>query len=162
MKKIILAGGCFWGVEAFIGKKNGVISTKVGYVNGITQNPTYEEVCAHKTGFAEACYVEYDEKSLSLEELLTSYWRIVDPTVADRQGHDIGNQYRTGIYYYDTEDTQIINSSKDKEQIKYEKPIVTEIEPVKNFYDAEEYHQKYLVKNPKGYCHIPLDLLDEE
>ncbi|MBC8060861.1 MAG: peptide-methionine (S)-S-oxide reductase MsrA [Clostridiaceae bacterium] len=161
MKKIVLAGGCFWGVEAFIAKKGGVAFTKVGYSNGITQNPTYEEVCSSKTGFAEACYVEYDEKLLSLEELLTSYWRIIDPTVADRQGHDIGNQYRTGIYYYDEVDVEVINSSKRREQLKYEKTIVTEIEPVKSFYGAEEYHQKYLIKNPKGYCHIPLDLLNE-
>ena len=161
MKKIILAAGCFWGVEAFIGKKAGVTLTKVGYVNGITQNPTYEEVCSHKTGFAEACYVEYDEKLLNLEDLLTAYFRIVDPTAIDRQGHDIGNQYRTGIYYYDEIDAGVINLSKGNEQKKYEKLIVTQIEPVVNFYEAEEYHQKYLVKNPKGYCHIPLDLLEE-
>ena len=161
MKKIVLAGGCFWGVEAFMGKKSGVVFTKVGYANGLTKGPTYEEVCSHKTGFVEACYIEYDEKLLSLGELLNAFWRIVDPTVADRQGHDIGNQYRTGIYYYDAVDIEGINSSKDKEQMKYENTIVTEIGPVNNFYEAEEYHQKYLVKNPKGYCHIPLDLLNE-
>ena len=161
MKKIVLAGGCFWGVEAFMSKKNGVTFTKVGYANGRTEDPTYEEVCSHKTGYAEACYIEYDEKIISLEELLTAYWRIVDPTVLDKQGHDIGNQYRTGIYFYDTEDLTVINQSKIQEQSKYKKPIVTEIEIVKNFYDAEEYHQKYLVKNPKGYCHIPFDLLNE-
>ncbi len=161
MKKIILAGGCFWGVEAFISKKPGVILTKVGYVNGITENPSYEDVCSHKTGFAEACYVEYDEEIITLEELLTSYWRIVNPTTVDRQGNDIGNQYRTGIYYYSGEDIETIIDSKENEQKKYNELIVTEVEPVNNFYEAEEYHQKYLVKNPKGYCHIPLDLINE-
>ena len=161
MKKIILAGGCFWGVEAFISKKPGVILTKVGYVNGITENPSYEEVCSHKTGFAEACYVEYDENITTLKELLNSYWRIVNPTVLDRQGNDIGNQYRTGIYYYSAEDIETIITSKGNEQKKYNETIVTEVEPVNNFYEAEEYHQKYLVKNPKGYCHISLDLINE-
>lgn len=159
MKKIVLAGGCFWGVEAYFGKKAGVLKTLVGYGNGLTENPTYEEVCTHKTGFAEVCYIEYDESILSLEELLKLYWKIVDPTVENRQGHDIGNQYRTGIYYYDVSDLEIILTSKNKIQEKYSDPVVTEIIPVENFYVAEEYHQKYLVKNPKGYCHIPLDLL---
>lgn len=159
MKKIVLAGGCFWGVEAYFDTIKGITSTKVGYANGKTENPTYEEVCNNNTGFAEACYIEYDETAVSLEKILDAYWKVVDPTIKDRQGHDIGNQYRTGIYYFDEEDVEVIRKSKENEQKKYDNPIITEIKPLKNFYDAEEYHQKYLDKNPNGYCHIPRELL---
>jgi peptide-methionine (S)-S-oxide reductase len=159
MKKIILAGGCFWGVEAYFDNIKGVTATKVGYANGNVDNPTYEMVCKLETGFAEVCYIEYDENALTLGKLLESYWKVVDPTILNRQGHDIGTQYRTGIYYFNEEDLQEILKSKNEEQKKYDKEIVTEIEPVKNFFDAEEYHQKYLDKNPKGYCHIPRELL---
>lgn len=159
MKNIVLAGGCFWGVEAFFNNMEGVVNTKVGYANGNTENPTYDEVCTHRTGYVEACYIEYDEKNTTLEKLLEAYWIIVNPTVKDRQGHDIGNQYRTGIYYIDKEDYEIILKSVEREQKKYDKSIVTEVLPLKNFYDAEEYHQKYLQKNPNGYCHIPKELL---
>ncbi|MFL0195661.1 peptide-methionine (S)-S-oxide reductase MsrA [Clostridium sp. WILCCON 0269] len=159
MGKIVFAGGCFWGVEAYFNTVKGVLFTKVGYANGNTENPTYEQVCKHTTGFAEACYIEYDDSIITLEQLLGDYWKIVDPTIKDRQGHDIGNQYRTGIYYFNEKDVEIIKKSRESEQEKYEKVIVTEIEPLKNFYDAEEYHQKYLDKNPNGYCHIPKELL---
>lgn len=162
MKKIVLAGGCFWGVEAYLNTLNGIISTKVGYANGTVPNPTYEMVCHTNTGYAEACYVEYDEEKLALEQLLKSYWFIIDPTILNRQGHDIGNQYRTGIYYIEEEDVDTIIKSTDEEQKKYEKEIVTEIKPLENFYDAEEYHQKYLNKNPNGYCHIPRELLQKK
>lgn len=159
MKKIVLCGGCFWGVEAYFNTIKGVIKTKVGYANGNTKNPTYEEVCSNLTGFAEACYIEYNPNEISLEKLLEAYWKIVDPTIKNRQGNDIGTQYRTGIYYMDEEDLKIILESKKEEQKKYKDTIVTEIEPLKNFYEAEEYHQKYLEKNPNGYCHIPRELL---
>lgn len=159
MKRIVLAGGCFWGVEAYFGNIDGVVSTKVGYANGNTENPSYEEVCSTNTGYAESCYIEYDEKDITLEKLLESYWIIIDPTIKDRQGHDVGNQYRTGIYYIDKEDYEVILKSVNREQKKYDKSIVTEVLPLKNFYDAEEYHQKYLCKNPNGYCHIPRELL---
>ncbi|KHD34980.1 methionine sulfoxide reductase A [Clostridium acetobutylicum] len=159
MKKIIFAGGCFWGVEAYFNTIDGVLNTKVGYANGNTEDPTYEDVCTDSTGYAEACYIEYDEKQLKLEKLIEAYWKVVDPTLKNRQGHDEGTQYRTGIYYVDEEDLKVILESKDKEQEKYDAPIVTEILPLKNFYDAEEYHQKYLDKNPNGYCHIPKELL---
>ncbi|MEG6566139.1 peptide-methionine (S)-S-oxide reductase MsrA [Thermoanaerobacterium saccharolyticum] len=161
MKEIVLAGGCFWGVQAYFDTIDGVIETKVGYANGNKENPTYEEVCTNTTGFAEACYIKYDESIISLEDLLRSYWKIVDPTLKNRQGNDIGTQYRTGIYYIDDGDLNVILKSKEEEQKKYEKPIVTEIEPLKNFYDAEEYHQKYLKKNPNGYCHIPRELFEK-
>lgn len=159
MRKIIFAGGCFWGVEAYFNTIEGVINTKVGYANGKTENPSYEEVCKNSTGFAEACYLEYDETKVSLEKLLKAYWKVVDPTIKDRQGHDIGTQYRTGIYYLEESDLDIIEASKKEEQENYKAPIVTEITKLKNFYNAEEYHQKYLDKNPNGYCHIPKELL---
>jgi peptide-methionine (S)-S-oxide reductase len=161
VKEIILAGGCFWGVEAYFKKIKGVLNTKVGYVNGLTDNPTYEEVCSSKTGYAEACYIEYDENYLKLNELLGAFWKIIDPIAINRQGHDIGNQYRTGVYYLEDIDIPVITEARDKIQEKYEKPVVTEIEEVKNFYEAEEYHQGYLDKNPGGYCHIPRELLEE-
>lgn len=157
MKEIVFAGGCFWGVEEFMSRKNGVKETKVGYANGEKNDPTYEQVCTGTTGHAEACYVKYDEEAISLNQLLDEYWSIVEPTVINRQGNDIGHQYRTGIYYIDKEDLKVIEQSKEEQQKNYSKPIVTEITPLKCFYDAEEYHQKYLKKNPGGYCHIKLD-----
>ncbi|MEW9097041.1 MAG: peptide-methionine (S)-S-oxide reductase MsrA [Clostridiaceae bacterium] len=157
MKEIVLAGGCFWGVEEYISRINGVLETKVGYANGQVENPTYEQVCKGITGHAEACFVKYDENEISLEELLRKFWGIIEPTVINRQGPDIGHQYRTGIYYLKEEDLDIILKSKEEEQDHYSKPIVTEIEPLKGFYAAEEYHQKYLKKNPGGYCHINLN-----
>ncbi|MCR3758939.1 peptide-methionine (S)-S-oxide reductase MsrA [Clostridium felsineum] len=159
MKKIVFAGGCFWGVEAYFNTIEGVLNTKVGYANGDTENPTYDEVCTDKTGYAEACFLEYDSNKVKLESLLEAYFKVVDPTLENRQGHDEGTQYRTGIYYFDKDDEKVIKEYKAKEQEKYEAPIVTEILPLKNFYDAEEYHQKYLDKNPNGYCHIPKELL---
>ncbi|URZ14053.1 peptide-methionine (S)-S-oxide reductase MsrA [Clostridium felsineum] len=159
MKKIVFAGGCFWGVEAYFNTIEGVLNTKVGYANGDTENPTYDEVCTDKTGYAEACFLEYDSNKVKLENLLEAYFKVVDPTLENRQGHDEGTQYRTGIYYFDKDDEKVIKEYKAKEQEKYEAPIVTEILPLKNFYDAEEYHQKYLDKNPNGYCHIPKELL---
>ncbi|MGL4772967.1 MAG: peptide-methionine (S)-S-oxide reductase MsrA [Clostridium sp.] len=156
MKTICFAGGCFWGVEEFFSRINGVIETEVGYANGTKKNPTYEEVCSKTTGFAEVCKVVYDPSVLSLEELLKEYWSIVEPTVLNRQGNDIGSQYRTGLYFIDMEDVAVLVNSKEKEQKNYDKPIVTEIIPLRNYYPAEEYHQKYLKKNPGGYCHINL------
>ncbi|HHZ14222.1 MAG: peptide-methionine (S)-S-oxide reductase MsrA [Caldicoprobacterales bacterium] len=157
MKEIVLAGGCFWGVEEYMSRIPGVIDTKVGYANGTLAHPSYEDVCTGATGHAEACYVRYDEDRISLKELLDKYWSVIDPTIRDRQGNDIGRQYRTGIYYIDEEDLSTIVDSFNREQIKYTRPIVTEIEPLSCFYDAEEYHQSYLKKNPNGYCHIKLD-----
>jgi len=157
MKEIVLAGGCFWGVEEYMSRIDGVVETKVGYANGHTENPTYEEVCTNTTGHAEVCYVKYDESVLTLEELLNRFWKIIDPTLLNRQGPDIGSQYRTGIYYMEEEDLPIIMKTFEEQKKKYDKPIVTEVEPLKVFYEAEEYHQKYLKKNPNGYCHIDLN-----
>lgn len=157
MKEIVLAGGCFWGVEEYMSRIQGITETKVGYANGHKENPSYEEVCKNNTGHAEACYIKYDENTISLKLLLDKFWEVIDPTSINRQAHDVGSQYRTGIFYTDPGDLDIINESRDKEQEKYEKKIVTEVEPLRCFYDAEEYHQKYLKKNPGGYCHIHMN-----
>lgn len=157
MKRIILGGGCFWGVEEFFSRVNGIINTEVGYANGRTENPTYEDVCYGNTYFAEVCLIDYDEDIISLEEILNKFWSIIDPTTLNRQGNDIGSQYRTGIYYIDKADEEIILKNLDNLQKRYIKKIVTEIKPLENYYKAEEYHQKYLKKNPNGYCHIHLD-----
>ena len=101
MKEIVLAGGCFWGVEEFFSRIDGVVDTKVGYANGTVDHPSYEDVCTGTTGHAEACYVKYDENKISLKELLDKFWSVIDPTVLNRQGNDVGSQYRTGIYYID-------------------------------------------------------------
>lgn len=156
MKKIVLAGGCFWGVEEFLSRISGVINTEVGYANGRTENPTYEDVCYKNTYFAEVCKVKYDDSKVSLETLLKEYWSIIDPTTLNRQGPDVGSQYRTGIYYTSEEDLPTILKSKEENQKNYDKKIITEVTPLVNYYKAEEYHQKYLKKNPNGYCHIKL------
>lgn len=157
MKKIVLAGGCFWGIEEYFSRINGVLETEVGYANGNTKHPTYEDVCRRNTGFTEACYINYDENIISLELLLKQFLEIIDPTSLNRQGNDIGSQYRTGIYYLDSNDLDIIKKSINNIKLNYTSEIVTELEPLKNYYPAEGYHQKYLKKNPKGYCHINLD-----
>ena len=157
MKRIVLGGGCFWGVEEFFSRINGVMNTEVGYANGRTENPTYEDVCYGNTYFAEVCLIDYDENMISLEEILNKFWSIIDPMTLNRQGNDIGSQYRTGIYYVDETDEEIILKSVDNLQKNYIKKIATEVKPLENYYKAEEYHQRYLKKNPNGYCHIHLD-----
>lgn len=157
MRSIILAGGCFWGVEEFMSRINGVTETEVAYVNGRTKNPSYEEICNGNTYFAEACKVTYDENILSLEKLLEKFFSIINPTSLNKQGNDVGSQYRTGIYYENSADLRIIEKVMLKEGEKYENKIVTEVKPLENYYKAENYHQKYLKKNPNGYCHIKLN-----
>lgn len=157
MREIYLAGGCFWGVDAYMRRIDGVVETSVGYANGIKENPTYEEVCTGITRHTETTYLRYDENIVSLEEILNKFWNIIDPTMLNRQGGDIGNQYRTGIYYEDERDLEIINKTLEEQKEKYDRPIVTEIMPLKVYYKAEEYHQDYLEKNPGGYCHIDLN-----
>lgn len=154
MKKIILGGGCFWGVEKFFAMIPGVIKTEVGYANGKTENPTYEEVCKNDTDFVEVCYITYDESLVSLDVLLDKFWSVIDPTTVNRQAGDVGTQYRSGIYYLDESDLQTINKSKAKIQEQYKETVVTEVKPLEKYYKAEEYHQDYLDKNPTGYCHI--------
>ena len=157
MKEIVLAGGCFWGVEEYFSRIDGVIETEVGYANGHTENPTYEEVCSHKTNHAEVCFIKFDESVISFEKILDRFFRIIDPTLIDRQGGDIGNQYRTGIYYINNDDKEFLEEYVNEEQKKYDLKIQTEVEPLKSYYKAEEYHQKYLKKNPNGYCHINMN-----
>ena len=155
LKEIYLAGGCFWGTEKYLSGIHGIVKTDVGYANGNTQNPTYEEVCHKNTGHAETVSVFYDPTLVSLEAILDLYYDVIDPTSVNRQGGDIGSQYRTGIYYVDRVDLPIIKKSITELQKKYSNPIAIEILPLNNYYLAEEYHQKYLDKNPNGYCHIP-------
>lgn len=156
---IYLAGGCFWGVEAYFSRVPGIVDTKVGYANGLTLNPTYEDVSGGDTNFAETVLIEYNPNRISLSEILSHYFDIVDLTSLNRQAHDEGTQYRSGIYYLHDNDREIIESAIKQEQKKYKKPIVTEVKKLENFYDAEEYHQQYLDKNPGGYCHIDLSKL---
>lgn len=160
-KEIYLAGGCFWGTEKYLSEIKGILSTSVGYANGNTENPTYEEVCHHNTGHAEAVKVEYDPNEISLAYILTLYYDVINPTSVNRQGGDTGTQYRTGIYYVDDQDLDIIKESINELQKKYDKPIAIEVMPLKNYYLAEEYHQKYLDKNPNGYCHIGIDKFEK-
>jgi len=161
-KQIYLAGGCFWGTEAYFSQLKGVVDTQCGYANGTTENPSYEEVCSGDTGHAETVLVKYDPTVLSLEKILTEYFKTIDPTTEDQQGNDIGTQYRTGIFYTDEADAAVIKSYVSAKQKDYTSPIVTEVGPLLNFYPAEEEHQDYLVKNPGGYCHVDLGLLSEE
>jgi peptide methionine sulfoxide reductase msrA/msrB len=155
-KQIYFAGGCFWGIEAYFSKLPGVIKTTAGYANGEITNPTYKEVCAGKSGFAEAVLIKYDENIISLEDLLNHYLDIVDPTTLNKQGNDVGTQYRSGVYYTDEADELTIKKRLKEESKKYKIPIVIEVKKLENFYVAEEYHQKYLDNTPHGYCHIDL------
>ena len=157
MKEIYLAGGCFWGVDEYMSRIEGVLETNVGYANGTKENPSYEQVCTGTTGHTETTLIKYDENILPLEELLNRFWKIINPTLLNRQGGDIGNQYRTGIYYTDESDLPVINKTLLQQQEKYDSPIVTEILPLKVYYEAEDYHQNYLKKNPGGYCHIDMN-----
>ncbi|MFA9422498.1 MAG: peptide-methionine (S)-S-oxide reductase MsrA [Sedimentibacter sp.] len=158
MREIYLAGGCFWGLQAFFDLREGIEETAVGYSNGNTENPTYEQVCTNKTGYTETVYIKYNEDKISLNKILEDFWKVIDPTSLNKQGGDRGTQYRTGIYYVKEDDLNDIEKSLEDIAKKYTKPIVTEVEKLKNFYRAEEYHQKYLQKNPNGYCHIDLSL----
>lgn len=158
MKKIYLAGGCFWGVEEYMSRIKGVVYTEVGYANGHRNNPTYEQVCTGTTGHVETTYIKYDSSIISLETLLNRFWKIINPTLLNRQGNDIGNQYRTGIYYVDKCDLSIINKTLNEQKTKYDKKILTEVLPLSVFFAAEEYHQDYLKKNPGGYCHIDMSI----
>ncbi len=159
MKTIYLAGGCFWGAQKYFDQFDGVLATEVGYANGPGEEaPSYQTVCAD-SGHAETVRVEFDETVLPLSRLLAYYFLIIDPLSVNRQGHDEGIQYRTGIYYDDASLRPAIREAFNEEQIKYDRPLAVEVKPLENFWTAEEYHQKYLDKNPGGYCHIPLRML---
>lgn len=158
---IYLAGGCFWGLEAYFQRINGVVDAISGYANGKTANPSYEDVSRRHTGHAETVKVIYDTDKLSLDDILQYYFRVVDPTSLNQQGNDRGEQYRSGIYYTDKAEEAVIAEALEREQKKYKQKIVVENLPLNNFYPAEEYHQDYLFKNPNGYCHIDIKKADE-
>ena len=158
-KEIYLAGGCFWGTELYTSLVYGVVSAESGYANGTTAHPSYREVCSG-SGHAETVHIVYDPAKVSLDQLLLAFYDSIDPTAKDRQGNDIGRQYRSGIYYVpnadgsESADAAVIRASLDALQQRIGKPVAIEMGPIVNFYRAEDDHQEYLVKNPNGYCHI--------
>lgn len=154
MKTIYLAGGCFWGVQRYFDQFDGVRETEVGYANGPDRAPSYQEVCKN-SGHAETVKIVYDEDRIGTEALLDFYFNVIDPLSVNRQGHDEGIQYRTGIFYDDETLLPAIRTVCAREEENAGQKLAVVVEPLKNFYSAEEYHQKYLENNPGGYCHIP-------
>ena len=157
-KDIFLAGGCFWGTEHYFKQVEGVVETEVGFANGHTENPTYEEVYTDETGYAETVHVKYNPEVVSLRFLLQLYFKAIDPVSLNKQGHDEGTRYRTGIYYTESADLPVVNEVFDEVQRHYDQPLAVERQPLERFFAADEYHQDYLEKNPTGYCHLPLSL----
>jgi peptide-methionine (S)-S-oxide reductase len=153
-----VAAGCFWGVEATFRQLPGVVSTRVGYTGGKTTSPTYEDVCTDRTGHAEAVEVTYDPAKVSYDDLLKIFWENHDPTTLNRQGPDVGTQYRSAIYYHDETQHAAAVASRDtlEAEHKFRRPIVTQIVPAVPFYPAEEYHQRYLEKRGLSSCHVSL------
>lgn len=160
MKEIYLAGGCFWGTEHYFKQIHGVVGTEVGFANGNTENPTYKEVYTDQTGYAETVRVTYDERVVTLEFLLNMFFKAIDPVSLNKQGHDEGTRYRTGIYYTSEDQLAVVDKVFAEQQALTAEPIVVERLPLKNFYAADEYHQDYLDKNPQDYCHLPQALFD--
>lgn len=160
IKQIYLAGGCFWGTEAFMQRIRGVVNAEVGYANGNSLNPSYQDVC-NGSGHAEVVKVTFDAEKISLTKLLDYYFKVIDPVSINRQGNDEGVQYRTGIYYVDTADEAIIREALANLQRNYKQPLAVENLPLEHYFPAEEYHQDYLDKNPNGYCHIDLQMMRE-
>ncbi len=159
---IYLAGGCFWGVEAFVSRLKGVNQTEVGYANGHDLAPTYEKVCSGKTGHAECVKVTYNPKIIALEEILEKFYMIIDPHSINRQGNDFGTQYRTGVFWQEDSQRECVLKFFAKKQNEDPEKIVVEVGPINSFYPAESYHQKYLEKNPQGYCHVDLNLINNK
>ena len=158
LREIYFAGGCFWGTEHFFKQIRGVEKTEVGYANGKIENPTYEQVRTNTTGFSETVRVFYHPETVTLKLLLELFFKTIDPTSMNRQGEDVGTQYRTGVYYIHSEDRAVIEEAIKELSCHYQAPIVIEVEPLQNFYNAEDYHQDYLDKNEGGYCHIRPEL----
>ena len=154
MSTIYLAGGCFWGLQKFFDQFDGVTGTEVGYANGPDKAPTYQEVC-RDSGHAETVKIDYDENRISLETLLDYYFMVIDPLSVNRQGHDEGIQYRTAIIYAEESQKPTVMKVYRREEEKAGQKLAVLVEPLRNFFSAETYHQKYLEKNPGGYCHIP-------
>jgi len=161
MREIYFAGGCFWGVEEYFSRIPGVADATSGYANGTTENPTYEQVCSDTTGFAETVRVRYDPEVVSLRTLVEQYFKIIDPTSVNRQGNDVGTQYRTGVYFVNIDDQLVLESAFAGARARHGGTIATELKPLANFYPAEEYHQDYLRKNPGGYCHVDFSSLKD-
>ncbi|GAB0174046.1 peptide-methionine (S)-S-oxide reductase MsrA [Helicobacter trogontum] len=157
MAVIYLAGGCFWGIQGYFDRMHGVIETAVGYANSRITNPSYELVCSGSSGAVESLKLEYDDKILTLHEITERFLSIIDPCALNFQGNDKGTQYRSGVYYIDMGDKSIIQECLKQWEEKHSLKTVTEVLPLANFYLAEAYHQKYLAKNPSGYCHIDID-----
>lgn len=157
-REIYLAGGCFWGMEKYFQQFEGVLETEVGYANGPNEAPSYEDVC-NSSGHAETLRIKYDNR-ITLDEILRYYFMVIDPTSINKQGNDVGIQYRTGIYYTAGEDLDEIKPVYDEVEKEVGEKLAVELEPLTNFFSAEEYHQKYLDKNPGGYCHIPSRFFD--
>lgn len=161
LKTIYLAGGCFWGTAHLLSLVPGVTETIAGYANSVVANPTYEEVCTGRTNAAETVKVVYDSDSVGLTDLLQLYFRSIDPESVNRQGNDVGTQYRTGIYYTDPDDSAVVEAAVAALQRRHARPLAIEVGALQNFYPAEEYHQDYLYKNPRGYCHVDPALFRE-
>lgn len=161
MKSIVFAGGCFWGVEAYLKQIEGVEFTEVGYANGKMISPSYEDVCSG-SGHAEAVSVCFDSEVISTKRLINLFFDIIDPTAVNRQGNDVGVQYRTAIFWQTNAQEALINSEIEKLAERLNKDIAIEVSPLNSFYRAEDEHQNYLDKNPNGYCHIPKSLLEKE
>jgi len=153
MSTIYLAGGCFWGTEKLFRGLRGVTDTEVGYANGRTADPSYQDVCTDTTGHRETVKLVYDPAQISPEKILKAFFLVIDPELRNRQGNDIGSQYQTGVYYEDDKDLPALQRVFDEERKKHSR-FFTELKPLSCFYPAEEYHQDYLNKNPGGYCHI--------
>lgn len=156
-QKAMFGAGCFWGAEETFRQLPGVVETAVGYSGGSTKNPTYKDVCTDRTGHVEVVLVEYDPAKVSYDKLLEVFWKSHNPTQVNRQGPDVGTQYRSVIFTYSPEQEAAAKSAKEKLAAsgKYKQPIATAIEPAREFYKAEEYHQKYLMKRGLGSCHVP-------
>lgn len=159
MSKIqaLFAAGCFWGVQYYFDQVPGVTKTVVGYTGGHTENPTYEEVCTHTTGHAEAVLIDFDPKQVSYETLCRQFFRMHDPTQLNRQGPDIGDSYRSAIFCFDDGQLETAGKIKDESQPDFKNPIVTQIVKAGPFYEAEDYHQKYAERTGRGMCHIPYE-----
>lgn len=155
LEKAIFAAGCFWGVQYYFDEVPGVIKSTVGYTGGHTEDPSYEDVCSHKTGHAEAVLLEFDPDKVSYETLIKQFFRMHDPTQLNRQGPDVGDQYRSAIFYFDEAQKETAEKIKSDSQPNFEESIVTEISRAMTFYPAEEYHQKFTEKTGRGMCHIP-------
>jgi methionine-S-sulfoxide reductase len=155
VEKASLAAGCFWGVQYYFDQVPGVVKTTVGYTGGHTKNPTYDQVCTHKTGHAEAVLIEFDPEKVKYRTIIKQFFRMHDPTQLDRQGPDVGDNYRSAIFYFNEEQRKEAIEVRNETQKHLDQQVVTQIEPAGPFYDAEEYHQKFTEKTGMGMCHIP-------